>query len=252
MPGPTSSSLESGSAASNDAARWLANTPLLNTHHPKIRLLAIKLTQLQSGERKKALACFEHIRQLPFGCLGDGTGVSSLTVLKSARGDCHTKSTLLVALLRSIDIPARLRFVTLKPDFLRGILDLGGQPVEHCCAEVWMDEQWVPIDSHVVDPPLAKAAKRRLAEEGRALGYGVHALGQTQWDGRSPSFGQFSEQDSASLPIRDWGVYDDPYQFYSSTPYVHSKLGWASRMMWMLGANVVNRRVNALRRSAQR
>ena len=251
MPGRTNSPLEVGDAASNDAARWMANTPLLNTQHPKIRLLAIKLTQLQSGEQKKALACFEHIRQLPFGCLGDGTGVSSLTVLKSARGDCHTKSTLLVALLRSIDIPARLRFVTLKPDFLHGILDLGDQPVEHCCAEVWLDGRWVPIDSHVVDPLLAKAARRRLSEEGRALGYGIHALGQIQWDGRSPSFGQFSEQDAASLPIRDWGVYDDPYQFYSSTPYVQSKLGWASRMMWMLGANVVNRRVNALRRSAQ-
>ena len=244
-----SDKFEGGRKVSSDPERWLSNTPLLNTHHPKIRLMAIRLTQLRLGERDKAVACFEHVQRLPFGCLGDGTGESSLAVLKSARGDCHTKSTLLIALLRSLDIPARLRFVTLKPDFLWGILDLGDQPVEHCCAEVWLEGSWVGVDSHVVDLPLAKAAMQRLTEQGRALGYGMHAQGQTEWDGRTPSFGQFNTQDAGSLPIKDWGVYDDPYQFYSSTPYLRNKLGWASRVKWMLGANLVNRRVNALRRS---
>ena len=128
-------------------------------------------------------------------------------------------------------------------------LDLGDQPVEHCCAEVWLEGSWVGVDSHVVDLPLAKAAMQRLTEQGRTLGYGMHAQGQTEWDGRTPSFGQFNTQDAGSLPIKDWGVYDDPYQFYSSTPYLRNKLGWASRVKWMLGANLVNRRVNALRRS---
>ncbi len=242
-------SSEESFPSSDDPRHWLCNTPLLNTEHPKIRLLAIKLTQLRPGRREKALACFEFIRHLPFGCVGNGTGVSSLVVLKRGQGDCHTKSTLFIALLRSLNIPARLRFVTLKPDFLHGILELGNQPVEHCCAEVWLDNRWLAVDSHVVDLPLARAATEHLSEENRALGYGIHALGQTDWDGHTASFGQFSEQDPSSFPIKDWGPYDDPHHFYSSTPYLRSKLGWASRMKWMLGAKVVNRRVNALRRT---
>jgi hypothetical protein len=33
----------------DDTGRWLINTPLLQFDHPKIRLLAKRLTQLKSG-----------------------------------------------------------------------------------------------------------------------------------------------------------------------------------------------------------
>ena len=57
--------------------RWLGNTPLLDIHHPRIRLLAVRLTQLKYGQRAKAQACFEYVRALPFGCIGTGTGQAS-------------------------------------------------------------------------------------------------------------------------------------------------------------------------------
>lgn len=231
-----------------DGKRWLRNTPLLDIHHPRIRLLAVRLTQLQYGARDKARACFEHIRSLPFGCIGSGTGVAALAVLQHGRGDCHTKSTLLVAMLRSLEIPSRLRFVSLRPDFLRGIIDLGSQPIEHCCVEVLLDGQWQAIDSHVMDLELAAVARRRLKEEGRTLGYGMHVRGSVDWDGRQSAFTPFVTDDRDSLPLKDWGVFDDPYQFYCSEPGVREKLDWSSRMKWMLGARMVNQRVGALRK----
>ena len=54
------------------------------------------------------------------------------------------------------------------------------------------------------------------------------------------------------MPLHDWGAFDDPYQFYSSVAYVRDRLNWSSRFKWMLGARVVNRRVNALRQAAGR
>ncbi|TNF58224.1 MAG: transglutaminase domain-containing protein, partial [Burkholderiales bacterium] len=216
-------------------------------HHPRIRLLGLRLTQLRHRAGDKALACFEHVRALPFGCLGDGTGVPSLTVLQRGRGDCHTKSTLLVALLRSVGIPSRLRFFSMPSTFLQGIIDLEGLPIQHCCVEMLLENGWVTVDSHVVDQPLAHAAQSRLAAEGRRVGYGMHVDGETAWDGHTPSFAQFCASDPDSLPTRDWGAFDDPYQFYSSVPAVQERLGLAARLRWTVGARLVNRRVAALR-----
>jgi transglutaminase-like putative cysteine protease len=227
--------------------RWLANTPLLQFDHPRIRLLAKKLTALKPTPREQAVACFVWLRAMPFGCIADSTGTSALAVLRANRGDCHSKSTLLLALLRSLGIPSRMRFVTLKPDFLFGIIDTGGQPIEHAYLEVLVDGHWQAMDSYVVDVRLAMAAKTRLKLEGRSVGYGMHKDGAIGWDGRSNSFGQFSLQDAGSMPLHDWGAFDDPYQFYSSVPYVRDRLNWSSRFKWMVGASVVNRRVNALR-----
>lgn len=233
----------------DDPERWLVNTPLLQFDHPKIRLLATRLTQLQATPRQKALAVVNHISAIPFGAIADSTGTSAMAVLKAGMGDCHTKSTLLVALLRSIDIPARIRFVSLRPDFLRGIIDTGDTPIEHGCAEVLLDGQWLALDSYVVDTKLAVAAKMRLRQEGLKLGYGMHVDGSTSWNGSSHSFGQFTEADEHSLPLRDWGVFDDPYQFYSSTPFVKNRLKWSSRVKWLVGARMVNKKVKELRLS---
>lgn len=227
--------------------RWLSNTPLLQYDHPKIRLLAKKLTALKATPREQAVACFGWVRSLPFGCIADSTGTSALTVLRAGKGDCHSKSTLLLALLRPLGIPSRMRFVTLKPDFLFGIIDTGGQPIEHAYTEVLLDGHWQAMDSYVVDVRLAMAAKTRLKLEGRSLGYGMHKDGAISWDGKTNSFGQFSLHDPDSMPLHDWGAFDDPYQFYSSVPYVRDRLNWSSRFKWMVGASVVNRRVNALR-----
>ncbi|MBG9389585.1 transglutaminase-like domain-containing protein [Caenimonas aquaedulcis] len=231
----------------DDPRRWLANTPLLQFDHPKIRLLGVRLGQLKASPREKAVACFNHLRSLPFGCIADSTGTSALSVLKAGMGDCHTKSTLLIALLRSQGIPARLRFVTLAPDFLHGIIDVGGQPIEHGYTEVFLDGRWHAVDSYVVDVRLAMAAKTRLQLEGRLLGYGMHREGLVSWDGKGDSFAQFAPHEQQGAPLHDWGAFDDPYQFYSSVDYVRERLSLSSRFKWLVAARVVNRRVRELR-----
>ena len=236
--------------SSEDALRWIGSTEQLETTHPRIRMLALSLTQLKRTPREKALACFEYVRNLPFGCVGDGIHVRATEVLKRGRGDCHTKSTLLVALLRSMEIPSRVRFLTLRGEFLRGLLDIDSLPVMHCAVEVLLDGRWVLVDTHVVDPAFASAARRRLRNEGHTLGWGIHLHGQTDWDGCSPAFGQIVPEDPNSWPLHDWGVFDDPADFYLTVPEVRRRLGWRGRMGWKLAARLVNRRVNALRESA--
>lgn len=237
---------EPGDASS---PRWLADTPQLQTTRQKIRLLAQRLTQLKHTSRQKALACYSFVRDLPFVCLANSNVLTATEVLQRGAGDCHSKGTLMVSLLRASGVPSRLRLVTLKADFMLGLIDMKGLPVEHVMTEVWVEGRWAPVDSYVMDPKLALAARMRLTRERISLGYGMHVRGSTTWDGQGPAFAQFSLSDQASLPLKDWGAFDDPQQFYSTVPQMRGHRQWAQRARWAVGVALVNRRVLALRHS---
>lgn len=234
----------------DEGARWLANTPLLEHDHPRIRIQAARLTQLKSSPREKAVACYQFVRNLPFAIAADGTSKTAPQVMREGEGDCHTKSTLLTAMLRSLDIPARVRVVTLRPAFLYGLLDTEGHSVEHAFTEVLLEGEWLGVDSYVIDVKLGLAARARLLAEGRHAGYGVHARGRIDWDGRSSSFGQFSAADEESAPTYDWGAFDDVQQFHAAVA-MRGKPGWATRAKWSIGAALANSRVRHLRAAQQ-
>ncbi|MDB5872558.1 MAG: hypothetical protein JWQ07_2000 [Ramlibacter sp.] len=227
-------------------ARWLRDTPLLQLDHPKVRLLAIRLTQLRSGQREKAIACFEFVRKLAFTCPMDAVKMLSTEVLAARTGDGFSKSTLFIALLRSAGIPARLRMVLLRPAYLRGISGVGGRFVEHAFTEVLVQDEWLAVDSYVVDLQLGLKARARLLDEGRRAGYGIHLKGQLSWDACSSSFGQFSVEDPDGLPVLDLGAHDDVQQFYRSLA-PRSPTEWANRSRWSLASVMANRRIHKLR-----
>lgn len=113
---------------------WLMDTPLLQHGHPQVRLQAVKLTQLERTEADKALACWRFVQSLS-NIQGTRCGhVSSLEVLRVRGGDAAGRSTLLIALLRSLEIPARLR-----PDALR--------PCGALRVEALIGGCWIPIDT---------------------------------------------------------------------------------------------------------
>jgi hypothetical protein len=226
--------------------RWLCNTALLQHDHPRIRLLALRLTQLKGGAVEEALACYQHVRGLRFACAPDAPNTTAVEVVTAQAGDAYTKSTLLIALLRSLGIPARARLVTLQPEFLWGLVHTGGRPIEHVFTEIMIEGRWMGVDSYVVDLALGSRARALLRRHGRMRGYGVHMKGQVAWDGTAPSFGAFCRQDPGSLPLRDLGAFDDIGVFCRSTDEP-LRPGWARKQQWALAAAMINWRIRKLR-----
>ena len=99
-------------------------------------------------------------------------------MLKSGRGDCHTKGTLFVALLRSFGVPARLRFVSLPNAFLRGIIGAGDTNITHAIGEVYVKGKWIQSDTYVADDALEIQALTVLQQKGQSLAYGIHGPGR--------------------------------------------------------------------------
>lgn len=228
--------------------RWLANTPLLQTDHPRLRIQAAKLTQLKRSMQEKAVACFRFVQSLPFKCVPDSSTITAPQVLLNGCGDADTKATLLVALLRASGVPARMRLLTLGSAFLHGILDTDGRPVEHVISEVFIDSEWLGVDAYVVDAELGLAARVRLLAEHRRCGYAVHMNGQVAWHANTSAFGQFHVGDMSNLPLADLGVFDDPASFCLASR-LEGRSTWSNSAKWRIRIAMANRRIRALRRS---
>jgi hypothetical protein len=238
------------SLTSDDPRNWLCATSLLDLEDPKLRIRVLRITQLATSATDKAVRVHNYIKSLPFGCVPASQNLTSGIVLRAGLGDCHTKGTLFVSMLRLVGIPARLRFVMLSSTFLEGIISLPGIPITHAIAEAYLAGQWIQVDTYVTDETFEGHALGLLKAKGNELGFGIHARGQRYWAGKHSAYGQYTHLDPQSLPIHDLGVAHDPEHFYQQNVEAPLKMGWLSRLKWMIAAKVINRRVKAVRTSA--
>ena len=239
--------MQGNPSSTNDPTLWLGTTRLLDLDNSMLRLRALRITQLATSDIQKAIRIHDYIKSLPFGCPTSGGHTSAAAVLKSGLGDCHSKGTLFVGLLRSSGIPARLRFVSLSGDFLRGILDLHGSSITHAIGEVYLNGQWIQSDTYVADDLLESQALAKLALEGHKLGYGIHAQGRRYWSGLQSAHGQYAIEDPLSMPLIDFGVAHDPECFYANKPRLLDQNSWLTRARWSIAARLINRRTRQLR-----
>ena len=235
--------------SAEDADQWLGCTKLLDLDDPKLRIQAMRITQLASSATQKAVFIHDFVKSLPFGCVAAFEHVPAAAVLRAGRGDCHTKGTLFVALLRAAGVPARLRFVTLSSKFLAGIIDIPQGSITHAVGEVYLAGRWVQTDTYVTDEQFEVRAMRQLGECGLKAGLGIHVNADRYWNGCKASHAQYSDEDPSSLPLRDLGVAHDPKYFYSDRSNEERQLSWTTRLKWMLVSTVVNHRVEKIRLS---
>jgi hypothetical protein len=252
LSGVISHNSSSSSLAGEARLRWLRATRQLDTMSSRITKLVQSATGQLSDERSKAVALHDRVKTLLFGCSPDYSKLTASQVLDIGMGDCFTKGMLFVALLRAAQIPARLRFVSLPTAFLRGIIETEEATIMHAMAEVYLQGQWIVTDSYVPDHLLQAAARLKLRQEGKQLGYGIHSLGSQKWDGLQDASAQCHSEDPSSLPTVDWDMADDPESFYADPSHSELRRNFATRLKWRLAAPIVNKRVAALRDSLPR
>ncbi len=129
---------------------YLKPTALVASNDPRIRKVALEQSKRAKNPREKALALRDWVANNIRSDMGM-TFASALEVLHTGRGDCSEKSVLLVALARSIGIPARA---------VIGLVFSGGQFAGHMWCEVWTGK-WVPLDASL-GPKTVSAARIRL------------------------------------------------------------------------------------------
>ncbi len=222
-------------------------TPLLDySSGPILSLIADRgWSALEPAERAKA--AYKFVRnEIAFGYNSDDTLPAS-DVLRDGYGQCNTKATLLMALLRLMGLPCRFHGFTIHKSLQRGIVPeivypLAPTNILHSWVEVSLDGRWVTHEGFILDDAVLTALQTAFPDQDSICAFGagtdkLHAP-DVGWSGRDTYIQR------AGINA-DFGVFASPDAFYAEHRQLRGINGLLYRLVirhWM------NARVDRLRR----
>ncbi|HYF42038.1 MAG TPA: transglutaminase family protein [Ramlibacter sp.] len=225
---------------------WTHSTALMDLDDPRLRLKAHSLTQLCRNEREAVLALYAYVKRLPFFKTYKLRLHTARAVLDQQRGDADDKATLLVALLRSKGLAARVRYLAFRGELLRGLtttISSIARPV----VEVWLGGAWCGTDTYIFDASYLGGARRRLESEEADWGYGISRHGATLWGATGDAFLTGDPHQTPELFLGALGHYHDPEHFIQSA-VCHQQFGGLTRLLqWNLLASLMEGTVAQVR-----
>lgn len=147
-------------------------------------------------------------------------------VLSDGYGQCNTKATLLMALLRAVDVPCRLHGFTIKKSLQQGVVPplvypLAPKSILHSWVEVFYNGAWVNLEGFILDDAyLAQIQARFLPKSTALCGYGV---GTERLDAPGVNWAGESTYIQQTGINQDFGVFETPNAFYRSHRQALSK-----------------------------
>ncbi len=197
---------------------FLTETPLLDLSHPTIVSLLDAKQWGTLPEFERIGAVYDFVREeIAFG-YNRRDDIPASTVLADAYGQCNTKATLLMALLRAVGIPCRLHGFTIDKSLQRGVVPelvypLAPRDILHSWVEVFYDNRWINLEGFILDSKVLQALQRHFSGEGSLCGYGAgtHCLQNPQvlWQGSDT----YIQETGIN---QDFGLFDTPDQFFAS------------------------------------
>jgi hypothetical protein len=250
---PVTASFESPESPSKPArdhpGRWLGNAALLDLEDPKLRLRVHALTQLCKTERERALAIYGFVKRLTFTKPFKLRLRTAREVIDAGRGDADDKAAVLVAMMRMAEIPARLRYIELRGEILRGLTS-GVASAARPVAEIWVSDKWLRTDTYIFDAAYMAAARQRLKDQDWEWGYGIHRDGNAIWSAAGDAWlgGMPTERDP--MVLGDFGLFNDPSELLVSAAWLEAHPRMARAVQWNVLAPMMEKVVRELRQEA--
>ena len=221
--------------------RLLQPTRLLDFTHPAIEELMANRGWRQLPTYECIGAVYDFVRnEIAFG-YNAGDELPGSSVLADGIGQCNTKSTLLMALLRAAGIACRFHGFTIDKPLQKGAITglafaLAPQRIIHSWVEVAFEGRWVNLEGFILDAPYLASLQRRFPGRQRFCGYGaatpdLSAPG-VEWRGQDT----YIQKDGIA---DDFGVFDSPDEFYERHG---SNLSGLKRWLY---TRVIRHRMNA-------
>jgi hypothetical protein len=227
---------------------WLGASPLFDLEDSKLRLRVRAITQLCLSERDKVLAVYRYVKKLPLVRRVRLRSMTAPQVIDAGAGDATAKATLLVAMLRAAGVPARMRWVLLRGEILRGLVPGRMQQAMRPLVEAWLDGRWIRTDTYIFDAGYMAAARQRLRDERRAWGYGIHVNGAMVWDACTDAFVSAHPTEADPMVVADLGAFHDVLQFRDSPAFRLRHRPLARLLRWNLLAPLMQLTIRRLRR----
>ena len=228
--------------------RYLKETRMLNYSDERIQRL-IKDRKWKNADKFECLkAIYNFVRdEILFGYNVDDSILAS-QVLSDGYGQCNTKGTLFMALLRACGIPCRVHGFTIDKKLQKGamtgfVYKSAPKNVFHSWVEVYFEEQWYELEAFILDKAyLTKLQEKNSDCIGAFCGYGVAVK-----DFKHPviDFDRNNTYIQSEGINQDFGVYDSPDELLKEH---HQEISGVKAFLYRnLGRHLMNRNVRRIR-----
>jgi len=216
--------------------------------HPLVQSTASQITSLKMDQMEKLEAFFIFVRDnIKFGFPPKWDKVKASETLQYRKGYCNTKATLLLALCKVADIPARIHTSLIDIEIMRGVFPSFAFPFlpsagGHSWIEIYIEGEWKPMDSYINDKPYYEGALKRLQESSKKTAFSIsHAKGQSSCDF---NFGEKGFVHMGAV-LEDHGTWNDFFDYMSSDKY--SSMSRIQLIAYPLIALISNRNIEQVR-----
>lgn len=199
--------------------KYLQKTPLLDVSHPRLA----ELVDTRGWKRLEPYdaigAIYDFVRnEIRFG-YNASDELPASNVLADGYGQCNTKGTLLMALLRSVGIACRFHGFTIDKALQRGAITgiayrLAPQSIIHSWVEVLYAGTWINLEGFILDESYLDGVRCLFPQAKGALC--AYAIGTP--DIRDPAV-EWKGIDTYIQKTginHDFGIFDSPDAFYAA------------------------------------
>lgn len=196
---------------------YLKPTKLLDFNTSDIKNLIKKRKWNYLSQEEKIAAAYDFVRnEIKFG-YNSGDDISASEVLRDGYGQCNTKSTLLMALLRALGIPCRIHGFFIDKKMQQGALTgitylFAPKKIVHAWTEVYFNNQWIALEGVIIDDKYLNQVRNKLCSFNDGyIGYGISVKDKEKislcWKGESTYIQSFSI-------VEDLGLFNSPDDFF--------------------------------------
>ncbi len=228
--------------------RYLMETPMLDYSIVPIQKLIKKRKWRSLDEFERIKAIYNFVRdEILFGYNIDDS-ICASRVLSDGYGQCNTKGTLFMALLRACGIPCRIHGFTIDKKLQKGamtgfVYKNAPRNIFHSWVEVYFEGSWFELEAFILDKKyLSKLQTKFRKCKGSFCGYGVAVK-----DFRHPviDFNRNNTYIQSEGINQDFGVYDSPDDLLKE--HGQELTRFKAFLFRNLGRHLMNRNVKRIR-----
>lgn len=230
--------------------RYLQETKMLDYSNAHIQELIQTRGWLGLGDFDRIKAIYNYVRdEILFGYNIDDS-IPASEVLADGYGQCNTKGTLFMALLRACNISCRVHGFTIDKKLQKGAMTgfvyrSAPKNVMHSWVEVFLEDTWYELEAFILDKEYLTSLQQARSDcTGAFCGYGVAVK-----DFRHPAvdFNRNNTYIQSEGINQDFGIYDCPDDLLKEHQQEMSAIkAFAYRF---LGRHLMNRNVKRIRNS---
>lgn len=228
--------------------KYIAEKHMLDYSAASIQRLidSMKWKELDTFACIKAI--YNYVRdEILFGYNVDDN-ISASEVLADGYGQCNTKGTLFMALLRACNIPCRVHGFTIDKELQKGAMTgivyrMAPQNVFHSWVEVLLDNTWYELEAFILDKPyLVKLQQANSDCIGAFCGYGVAVK---DFKNLVIEFDRNNTYIQSEGINQDFGIYDNPDSLLKEH---HQEMSPIKAFAYRhIGRHLMNRNVKKIR-----